>query len=88
MDKREHQVMAYADQAGQNIIDSVLAAAVDGLSYWADWQTSAKVLCQWLNPVGHRRWLQGKVRLVGGPQQGERLASLASGCDRFAQWRW
>lgn len=72
----------------QHIIDGVLSAGVETLSWWAEWQASAKVLCQWLNPVTNRRWLKSKVRLVGGPQRAERLASLDNGCDRFADWRW
>ena len=72
----------------QHIIDGVLSTGVETLPWWQDWEASAKVLCQWLNPLGNRRWLKGKVRLVGGAQQAERLASLDNGCDRFADWRW
>ena len=58
------------------------------LEYWEAWESSAKVLCQWLNPINHRRWLKVKVRQIGGERLGERLVSLNKGCDRFAKWRW
>ena len=79
---------AMAVPGPQHIIDNVAELGVAKLSYWDSWEPSAKVLCQWLNPVNNRRWLKKQVRLAGGDRWKERLASLASGCDRFAQWRW
>ena len=39
----------------QHIIDGVAKEGVGWLAYWEEWLTAAKLVCQWLRQVNHRR---------------------------------
>ena len=72
----------------QHIVDSVASQGIERLPHWRRWESSAKTLSQWLSPVNHRRWLKQKVIALREPLTLQRVASLDTGCDKFAKWRW
>ena len=74
----------------QHIIDGVLRAGIDSLPWWPAWEEAAKVVCQWLQPIGHRDLLQPHAQRACGSaaERARRAGSLETGCDRFAAWRW
>ena len=77
----------------QHIIDSALSASLEPLPWWDEWQTTAKVVSQFLgghSGTNNRRWL---VKLLRGadvedPDVKKNIASLDSSVDSFAKWRW
>ena len=71
----------------QHILDNLLRDSLRTLVWWPEWQAQAKVVCQWLSGQGHREFLQ--QRLPGtGKATPSVTASLDTGCDHFAEWRW
>ena len=80
----------------QHIIDTVFKTAIETVTWWPDWVTAAKVVCQWLRQHAYREVLANSLSAhsatldeVHGPQAVEAmLRSLSLSCDRFAEWRW
>ena len=72
----------------QHIIDTATQRGLEALPWWPDWQRSAKAVCQWLRPHGHRQLLQERLLSAGGDHAQAHIKSLNTACDSFAHWRW
>lgn len=71
----------------QHILDGVLREGLHTLPWWPEWQAQAKIVCQWLYRQGHREFLEKRLPANDAATAAHR-ASLQTGCDRFAEWRW
>ena len=74
----------------QHIIDIATQRGLEALPWWPEWQRSAKAVCQWLWPAGHRQLLEQLLRAAGGDADAlqAQIKTLATSCDSFAHWRW
>ena len=68
----------------QHLIDNVLVTSFEGQLWWSSFQTTSKIVAQWLHPITNRRYLRSQL-----PGPAQHLGVLFNkGCDRFAKWRW
>ena len=74
----------------QHLIDACMRSALEGLSWWPEWQKCAKAVSQWIQPQMRRDFLAKHIEQLGGDAQQvwRQASSLRHGCDRFADWRW
>ncbi|MCP4239960.1 MAG: hypothetical protein GY772_05315, partial [bacterium] len=74
----------------QHIIDVVLRETLGALPFWPVWQNRAKAVLQFL----HGQNCRDKIKSMLHPHiadpgvRAEAERSLATACERFAQWRW
>ena len=50
----------------QHILDSALLQGLGALDWWVEWQSAAKITCQWLGVKMHRVLLQGFLDFARG----------------------
>ena len=70
----------------QHILDAVIQDGLRVLECWPTWQSSAKVVCQWMANQGHRIALQDMMRKRGCNQ--DLVNVMDKSVASFAHWRW
>lgn len=86
--------LALAVPGPQHILDSILQQSLSAMSWWPEWQTRSKAVCQFVHQVRHRQQLQQQVeaaaksRSESAADLQDLVNSLSNSCDKFAAWRW